>query len=245
MRRERPHPGAWLSLFEHIDGCRYQTFVTNTKVGQLAFVEARHRAHARVENHIRHAKGTGLGRFPSREFAINTAWLTCVVLAADFVARTRLLVLHGDATVLAMCDRRPCGACCDTSPRTSSQGNKDDGYAFRCPGPGQARSWSCSPTSQPSPTSSGRPRPAHDPKGLGGPQPGSASRHPAIPRTRNQGRSLTRGPAQDRGERPGLARGASGYLRSDDRQHGIDGGLDLLGQPGGGEGCSDLGSRLG
>ena len=64
VRRERPHPGAQLSLFEERDGWRYQAFVTNTKVGQLAFLEARHRAHARVEDRIRHAKDSGLGRFP-------------------------------------------------------------------------------------------------------------------------------------------------------------------------------------
>lgn len=104
VRRERPHPGAQLSLFEHGDGWRYQAFVTNTTVGQLAFLEARHRAHARVEDHIRHAKDTGLGRFPSRQFTINTAWLTCVMLAADLVAWTRLLAFTGDAAPLRACE---------------------------------------------------------------------------------------------------------------------------------------------
>ena len=66
IRRERPHPGAQLSLFEEADGWRYQAVVTNTGVGQLAFLEARHRAHARVEDRIRHAKDSGLGPFPSR-----------------------------------------------------------------------------------------------------------------------------------------------------------------------------------
>lgn len=33
-RRERPHPGAQLSLFEDADGWRYQAFVTNTATGQ-------------------------------------------------------------------------------------------------------------------------------------------------------------------------------------------------------------------
>ena len=64
VRREHPHPGAPLTLFEHRDGWRYQAFVTNTESGQLAFLEARHRAHARVEDRIRHAKDTGLGRLP-------------------------------------------------------------------------------------------------------------------------------------------------------------------------------------
>jgi len=65
IRREHPHPGAQLSLFEEADGWRYQAVATNTRVGQLAFLEARHRAHARVEDRIRHAKDSGLGRFPS------------------------------------------------------------------------------------------------------------------------------------------------------------------------------------
>jgi hypothetical protein len=73
VRRERPHPGAQLSLFEERDGWRYTAFVTNTAVGALQWLEARHRAHARVEDRIRCAKDTGLRRLPSREFAINQA----------------------------------------------------------------------------------------------------------------------------------------------------------------------------
>lgn len=104
VRRERPHPGAQLSLLEERDGWRYQAFVTNTKNGQLAFLEARHRAHARVEDRIRHAKDTGLGRFPSREFKINQAWLMLVQIAADLTAWTRLHALTGEAQVLATCE---------------------------------------------------------------------------------------------------------------------------------------------
>jgi Transposase DDE domain group 1 len=104
VRRERPHPGAQLSLFEERDGWRYQAFVTNTTLGQLAFLEARHRAHARVEDRIRHAKDSGLGRFPSREFNINQAWLVLVQIAADLTAWTRLLGCVGDAATLATCE---------------------------------------------------------------------------------------------------------------------------------------------
>lgn len=104
VRRERPHPGAQLSLFEETDGWRYQAFVTNTSTGQLALLEARHRAHARVEDRIRHAKDTGLGRFPSREFGINSAWLTLTMIAADLVAWTRLIAFTADAEVLATCE---------------------------------------------------------------------------------------------------------------------------------------------
>jgi hypothetical protein len=104
VRRERPHPGAQLSLFEEADGWRYQAIATNTATGQLAFLEARHRAHARVEDRIRHAKDTGLGRFPSREFKINQAWLMTTTIAADLIAWTRLLALTGHAEVLAACE---------------------------------------------------------------------------------------------------------------------------------------------
>jgi hypothetical protein len=99
VRRERPHPGAQLSLLEEADGYRYQAFATNTATGQLGFLEARHRGHARVEDRIKAAKDTGLGRFPSREYAINQAWLQLVAVAADLTAWLRLLALSGDLAV--------------------------------------------------------------------------------------------------------------------------------------------------
>ena len=105
VRRERPHPGAQLSLFEEADGYRYQLFATNTpaqpglgrsaRLGQIAFLEARHRAHARVEDCIRNAKNTGLGHLPSANFEINQAWLLAAGIAADLLAWLRLLALTG------------------------------------------------------------------------------------------------------------------------------------------------------
>jgi hypothetical protein len=94
VRRERPHPGAQLNLFEERDGWRYTAFATTTQVGQLAHLDARHRAHARVEDRIRIAKDTGLGRFPSNRFAINTAWLTAVMIAIDLTAWAQTMLLH-------------------------------------------------------------------------------------------------------------------------------------------------------
>jgi Transposase DDE domain group 1 len=96
VRRERPHPGAQLSLFEERDGWRYTAFVTNTQIGALQWLEARHRAHARVEDRIRCAKDTGLGRLPSREFAINAAWCLAAAIAVDLIAWLQLLALDGD-----------------------------------------------------------------------------------------------------------------------------------------------------
>jgi hypothetical protein len=94
VRRERPHPGAQLDAFEERDGWRYQCLATDTGVGQLAFLDARHRAHARVEDRIRTGKDTGLGRFPSRTFAINAAWLTAVTLAVDLLAWAQTILWH-------------------------------------------------------------------------------------------------------------------------------------------------------
>jgi hypothetical protein len=97
VRRERPHPGAQLR-FTDLDGWRFQTFATDTGAGQLAHLEARHRAHARVEDRIRCAKDTGLGRFPSRHFPINQVWLELTQAAADLIAWTQTTLLDGDLT---------------------------------------------------------------------------------------------------------------------------------------------------
>ncbi|MGH3711371.1 MAG: IS1380 family transposase, partial [Pseudonocardiaceae bacterium] len=95
VRRERPHPGAQLDAFEERDGWRYTAFATDTAFGQLAHLDARHRAHARVEDRIRCAKDTGLDHFPSRSFAINAAWLVVVMLAVDLIVWAQHLLLHG------------------------------------------------------------------------------------------------------------------------------------------------------
>jgi Transposase DDE domain group 1 len=95
VRRERPHPGAQLS-FTDVDGWRFQALATDTRVGQLAHLEARHRAHARVEDRIRCAKNMGLDRLPSRQFAINAAWVELALTAADLVAWTQTTLLDGD-----------------------------------------------------------------------------------------------------------------------------------------------------
>ena len=96
VRRERPHPGAQLDAFEERDGYRYTAVATDTAFGQLAHLDTRHRAHARVEDRIRTAKDTGLDHLPSRTFAINAAWLCVGDARVDLIAWTQLLLLHGD-----------------------------------------------------------------------------------------------------------------------------------------------------
>jgi hypothetical protein len=101
-RRERPHPGAPLTLFEVEDGWRYSLWVTNLPTtmrgwrANPAYIDAAHRVHARVEDCVRTGKDTGIGKFPSTSFALNQAWLAASLAAATLLAWLRLLALDGD-----------------------------------------------------------------------------------------------------------------------------------------------------
>jgi hypothetical protein len=100
-RRERPHPGAQLSLFEAEDGWRYTLWVINrpasTKgwLGQPAYIDAVHRVHARVEDAIRTGKDCGIGKYPSGSLAMNKAWQAAALTAATLLAWLKLLALDG------------------------------------------------------------------------------------------------------------------------------------------------------
>ena len=74
-------------------GRRYQLIATNTRIGQVAWLDARHRSHVHVENDVKQAKTLGLGRWPSRHWAINVAWTQVVALAANLLASFRHLAL--------------------------------------------------------------------------------------------------------------------------------------------------------
>lgn len=50
--RERAHPGAHLT-FTHHDGHRFQAILTDQPDADIALLECRHRARARVEDHMR------------------------------------------------------------------------------------------------------------------------------------------------------------------------------------------------
>jgi Transposase DDE domain group 1 len=78
-------------------GRRYQLIVTNTQVGQIAWLDARHRSHVHVENDVKQAKDLGLNNWPSRFWTINLAWTQIIVLAANLLACYRHLALpEGD-----------------------------------------------------------------------------------------------------------------------------------------------------
>jgi hypothetical protein len=100
-RRERPHPGAQLTLFEAEDGWRYTLWVTNRPastrgwLGQPAYIDAAHRVHARVEDAIRTGKDCGIGKYPSTSLAMNKAWQAAALTAATLLAWLKLLALDG------------------------------------------------------------------------------------------------------------------------------------------------------
>ncbi len=96
VRKERPHPGAQLR-FTDIDGHRFTCFVTNTRAGQLADLELRHRRRARCEDRIRAAKDTGLRNLPLHDFTQNQIWCEIVALACELMAWTQMLALDGPA----------------------------------------------------------------------------------------------------------------------------------------------------
>jgi Transposase DDE domain group 1 len=104
VRRERPHPGAQLR-FTDADGHRFTAFITDTKPGgprrQHADLEARHRAHARVEDRIRCAKATGLRNLPCKGYQQNKVWLELALTAADLLTWMQALCLDGE---LARCE---------------------------------------------------------------------------------------------------------------------------------------------
>jgi hypothetical protein len=98
VRRERPHPGAQLS-FTDVDGHRFQCLITDQEDDDLAALEARHRAHAIVEDRVRELKSTGLGNLPFSAFAANQAWLEAALCAHDLTVWTQLLLFDGEHRV--------------------------------------------------------------------------------------------------------------------------------------------------
>jgi Transposase DDE domain group 1 len=96
VRKERPHPGAQLR-FTDIDGHRFTCFATDTKGGQLADLELRHRRRARCEDRIRCAKDTGLRNLPLQGYAQNQIWCEIVALACELLAWMQMLALDGEA----------------------------------------------------------------------------------------------------------------------------------------------------
>lgn len=94
VRRERAHPGAQLSFTDH-DGHRFQAILTD-RPGEIARLERDHRGRARVEDHIRNDKDTGMRNLPFRDFEHNRVWLELVRIAHDLIVWTQRLLLSGE-----------------------------------------------------------------------------------------------------------------------------------------------------
>jgi hypothetical protein len=94
VRREQPHPGAQLRLWDH-DGWRHQVLLTNSR-GDARRLEVRHRRHGDVENRIKNAKDCGLERMPFTSFDANAAWMEMVLTAADMLIWCQQLLLSGE-----------------------------------------------------------------------------------------------------------------------------------------------------
>src|SRR5450759_835332 len=94
VRRERAHPGAQLSFTDH-DGHRFQAILTD-QPGRVAEIERRHRGRARVEDHIRNDKDTGMRNLPFKDFEHNRVWLEVARIAHDLICWTQRLLLTGE-----------------------------------------------------------------------------------------------------------------------------------------------------
>ena len=95
MRRERPHPGAQLTLFDTAEGFRHTCFITNTDGADIATLELRHRGHARVEDRIRNWKDCGLANLPFDSFVRNEAWVATSLIAGALLAWSQMVCFEG------------------------------------------------------------------------------------------------------------------------------------------------------
>jgi hypothetical protein len=85
VRRERPHPGAQLSLFDTIEGFRHTAFITNQISFDVAALELQQRQRARAENVIRDTKACGLANLPFDDLVSNEVWMNLFFAANDLL----------------------------------------------------------------------------------------------------------------------------------------------------------------
>ena len=143
-RRERPHPGAQLTLFEASDGWRYSLWVTepartHSRLARPARLHRRRPQSARKgrRRHPHRKRSRGIGKFPSHELSLNRAWFTAALTAATLLAWLRLLALDGD---LAKALPRRCATASCTPPAAWCAAAAAAASRSPRPGPGQPRS---------------------------------------------------------------------------------------------------------
>ena len=92
-----------LDLQHAAAGWRYEAFATNSPPTRsdedphevTAWLDGRHRVHARVEDHFKDGNTTGAKRLPSKKFAVNAVWYRTQAIACDLIAWLQLLGCHG------------------------------------------------------------------------------------------------------------------------------------------------------
>jgi hypothetical protein len=96
-----------LDLQTDAAGWRYEAFATNhdlpptdeeTEQQVTAWLDGRHRVHARVEDHFKRGNTTGAKRLPSQKYQVNTAWYRIQAIATDLIAWLKLLAGPGHLT---------------------------------------------------------------------------------------------------------------------------------------------------
>jgi len=89
VRRERPHPGAQLSLFDTIEGFHHTAFITNQTSFDVAALELQQRQRARAENVISDTKACGLANLPFDDVVNNDVWMNLCFAANDLLSRAQ------------------------------------------------------------------------------------------------------------------------------------------------------------
>jgi hypothetical protein len=95
VRRERPHPGAQLSLFDTIEGMRHTAFITDLDDDDIAALELFQRQRARAENVIRDTKACELANLPFDCVVNNETWMQLCFTAHDLLAWAQQISLTG------------------------------------------------------------------------------------------------------------------------------------------------------
>lgn len=95
VRRERPHPGAQLSLFDTIEGMRHTAFITDQTDADIAALELAQRQRARAEAVIRDTKACGLANLPFDCVVSNDAWMQLCFTAHDLMSWAQRISLEG------------------------------------------------------------------------------------------------------------------------------------------------------
>jgi len=93
--RRTPRPVTKPARLGEHPNWEYGGFVTNTRGGQVQFLDARHRTQAHVEDRMKQVKACGARNLPSIDYDRNAAWLQLAALAVGLTAWLRHIALHG------------------------------------------------------------------------------------------------------------------------------------------------------